>query len=222
MQPYALCLDSDGLCLRNGNSTVRVDFIAGSNAHRRLHGGGRTQPLAKAIGLKIGNIVPSVLDCTAGLGTDAFVLASLGCKVFLCERSETVHSLLQDGLMRAKAGADNDVARIVGRMQLQQVDAKNYLQVMTEPVDVIYLDPMFPERAKKAAVKKGMVAFHALVGADEDADALLPLALDKAIYRVVVKRSRHAPFLGNLKPSFSFEGESTRFDIYARQSMLKA
>ncbi|TMP13498.1 class I SAM-dependent methyltransferase, partial [Pseudoalteromonas ruthenica] len=44
---------------------------------------------------------PVVLDATAGLGRDGFVLASLGCKVILHERHPVVAALLYDGLKRA-------------------------------------------------------------------------------------------------------------------------
>ena len=56
--------------------------------------------LAKAVGLKKG-ACPDVIDCTAGLGRDAFVLASLGCRVVMLERVTVVHALLNDGLAQA-------------------------------------------------------------------------------------------------------------------------
>ena len=219
--PFLLHVDEKGVALRQGKSEIAVDFTSGANHHRRLHGGGRGQSVARAIGLKSGNIVPSVLDCTAGLARDAFVLASLGCSIQLCERSPLVHLLLQDGLLRASASEDIAVRAIVYRMQLLSLDAREPMAVLPDHArpDVIYLDPMFPEKRKSAAVKKDMAAFHTLVGADEDADALLPLALKVARYRVVVKRPRHAPHLDNCKPDLVIAGESTRFDIYPLRSM---
>ena len=80
--------------------------------------------------------------------------------------------------------------------------------------DVIYIDPMFPAREKSGKVKKEMQLFHQLVGTDDDSSTLLPLALAVARYRVVVKRSVHAPFLADQKPGYSLKGKSTRFDIY--------
>jgi 16S rRNA (guanine1516-N2)-methyltransferase len=219
---FLIRLDAHGIALLQGKSVIAVDFVSGANLHRRLHGGGRGQPIARAIGLKAGNIVPRVLDCTAGLGRDAFVMVSLGCAVQMCERSPLVHLLLQDGLSRAQACKDVDMHGIASRLSLLPFDAKSVLQAMTESEkpDVIYLDPMFPERRKKhAAVKKDMAAFHQLVGADDDADQLLPLALQHARFRVVVKRPRHAPYLDNCKPGLMLEGESTRFDIYPLRSM---
>lgn len=218
---FLLAVTADGLVLWQGNSRIAVDFVSGANQYRRLHGGGRGQPVAKAVGLKAGNIIPSVFDCTAGLARDAFVLAALGCPVHLCERSPLVHALLQDGLQRAGAVADAALREIVLRMTLVPGDAMAHLASLDEAAkpDVIYLDPMFPERRKRAAVKKDMAAFHALVGADEDAAALLPLALQQARCRVVVKRPRHAPYLADEKPGLVLEGESTRFDIYPLRSM---
>jgi 16S rRNA (guanine1516-N2)-methyltransferase len=101
-------------------------------------------------------------------------------------------------------------------MQLRSQDSRTYLESLTaeEFPDVIYLDPMFPERQKTADVKKEMAAFHSIVGKDEDADALLPLALAHVNYRVVVKRPRKAPFLNSQVPSYQLEGKSSRFDIY--------
>lgn len=61
---------------------VRVDFVEGGAAHRRLYGGGSGQMIAKAVGIAQG-VRPRVLDATAGLGKDAFVLASLGCEMSL-------------------------------------------------------------------------------------------------------------------------------------------
>lgn len=222
--PFLLCVDDAGVALLQEKSRIAVDFAAGANHHRRLHGGGRGQPVAKAIGLKAGNILPSVLDCTAGLGRDAFVLAALGCCVQLCERSPLVHLLLQDGLRRAHDSDDASLRDIVGRMTLLPLDAATHMAALAEAdkPDVVYLDPMFPERRKTAAVKKDMAAFHTLVGADLDADRLLPLALAAARYRVVVKRSRHAPHLADQKPGLVLEGESTRFDIYPLRSMQQS
>ena len=95
---------------------IVVDFVSGAVAHRRTFGGGRGQDIAKAIGLKHG-CCPNVLDATAGLGRDAFLLASLGCTVTMMERQVPVAALLDDGLSRGKA--DEDIgAWLAQRLQL--------------------------------------------------------------------------------------------------------
>ncbi len=130
-------------------------------------------------------------------------------------------ALLQDGLRRAHLAAEEDaeLAVIVQRMRLIPGDSIHYMRGQPEAfADVIYLDPMFPERLKSAAVKKEMQAFHQLVGQDDDGRHLLGAALDKALYRVVVKRPRLAPPVGDIEPNHRLEGKSSRFDIYALRS----
>ncbi|WP_255987464.1 class I SAM-dependent methyltransferase [Chitinolyticbacter albus] len=190
---------------------VWVDFVGGAQGHRRKHGGGRGQPVARALGLKP-DYNPTVLDATAGLARDAFVLASLGCTLTLLERSPVACALVADGLDRA--GQHPDTANIAARMTLIHADARQWLQASTAQWDVVFVDPMFPEPGKRAKPKKEMAAFQALIGGDEDADALLDLARRHATRRVVVKRPRIAPWLAGEKPAFAFDGESTRFDAY--------
>lgn len=212
----ALQLGETGLALltlgRNMPGPVQVDFVAGAADWRRKHGGGRGQGVAKACGLK-GGATPHVLDATAGLGRDAFVLAGLGCRVDMLERSPVAAALLEDGLRRGLQAAD--VAPVIARMHLYYGSALDRLSNWQgERPQVIYLDPMFPEKAKSALSKKDMQAFQAVVGADLDADALLAPARALAQSRVAVKRPRHAPWLAAQKPSFSLDGDSVRFDIY--------
>jgi 16S rRNA (guanine1516-N2)-methyltransferase len=190
--------------------TVLVDFSEGKAAYRRLHGGGRNQPLARAAGLKK-NRCPRVLDATAGLGRDAFVLATLGCSVQLVERSAILHALLEDGLKRGKD--DENIQEIIARMTLAHADALQ-INCSADAPDVIYLDPMYPHRSKSSLVKKEMRQTRALVGSDEDADALLGWALACCPDRVVVKRPKGAPFLGNKKPPLIIKSKNSRFDVY--------
>ena len=59
------------------HGAVYAEFVEGAAKHRREQGGGRGQPVAKAIGLKGAKELPYVVDATAGLGRDSFVLAGL-------------------------------------------------------------------------------------------------------------------------------------------------
>ena len=101
---FKLQFDEHGLQLFKSDEpklgAIRVDFVTGASAHRRKFGGGKGQAIAKAVGLNKG-ATPHVLDATAGLGRDAFVLAALGCKVTMHERHPVVAALLYDGLQRA-------------------------------------------------------------------------------------------------------------------------
>lgn len=219
---FVLLLDESKVVLqqtgRKAPGPILAEFTEGAVDHRRKFGGGKGQMIAKAVGIKAG-CYPNVLDATAGLGKDSFAVASLGCKVRLLERSPIVQMLLADGLTRAinfAHTADAGLLSVMQRMTLVNEDSRHYLSSLAERdfPDVIYLDPMFPERHKSADVKKEMAAFHSVVGKDEDADSLLPLALSRVNYRVVVKRPRKAPFLNGQAPSYQLEGKASRYDIY--------
>lgn len=192
---------------------VFVDFVAGAMAHRRKFGGGRGEAIAKAVGIK-GAELPSVIDATAGLGRDAFVLASLGCQVKMVERHPVVRLLLQDGLRRAYADAEIG-AMLQQNLQLLPISHIEQLDPQRDFADVVYLDPMFPHKQKSALVKKEMRLFQQLVGADLDADSLLEPALKLARKRVVVKRPDYAPFLAQKTPHFERTTKNHRFDIYS-------
>jgi 16S rRNA (guanine1516-N2)-methyltransferase len=202
---------------------LKVDFISGALAHRRKYGGGKSQLIAKAVGIKPG-IFPSVLDLTAGLGKDAFVLATLGCQVTLLERNPLVFNALQEGIRRARDYAENEdevLLQILQRMTLLNRDSLDFLrETATVDQQVIYLDPMFPERKKSAAVKKDMVLMQEIVGADEDSDHLFLQALQADVCRIVVKRPKLAPPLAHHKPVLVFQGQSSRFDIYPKKTLV--
>jgi len=224
---YSVHFSGDGLSFISNtkhHGAIRCDFVTGSQRHRRNYGGGNGQMIAKAVGVS-GKFTPSVLDLTAGLGGDGFVLASLGCQLQLLERNPIVYLLLKDGLARARNAGfeDSELAAIVQRITLLQIDSSNYLDSLGEAnySDIIYMDPMFPPRKKSAQVKKEMQALHQIVGGDDDAAAILEKALSKARYRVVVKRPAHSDFLAGLKPNYSLEGKSTRYDIFALQKIPK-
>lgn len=196
------------------NTSIYVDFVSGRLAHRQQFGGGRGQAIAKAIGLKQGK-TPSVLDVTAGLARDAYILATLGCRMTLVERSPVLSLLIEDGINR---GLHNEQSAeiLLEHFNLHKQDAINYLKDIDEDQrpDIIYLDPMYPERKKSALVKKDMQILQRLLGKDENSETLLETALNYAGERVVVKRPVRAPTLTEKKPATSIYSKKTRFDIY--------
>jgi 16S rRNA (guanine1516-N2)-methyltransferase len=189
-----------------------VDFLSGSSGYRHHHNCTIGQPLARAIGIKRG-FRPSVVDGTAGLGQDGFVLACLGCTVTMIERSPVLGALLDDGLQRALR--DRRVGNIIrDHIQLIIADARIALQTLSLRPYTIYLDPMYPKRTKSALNKKEMRIIRALVGDDLDSSSLLECALATAENRVVVKRPKEAPPLAGRSPSHEILMKNSRFDVY--------
>lgn len=203
---YHLAVTAERLELREARSRAGPVFVDFSAAPTR----GRRDALARAVGIK-GTLTPTVIDATAGLGRDAFFLASLGARVTLLERSPVVAALLQDGLRRARSLPET--ADAASRMLFLIGDARQRLGKLPPP-DVVYLDPMYPEKGKNAAKRKAMRFFRALVGDDEDADELLYAALETRAGRVVVKRPRKAEPLAGLTANSSLPGTTVRFDLY--------
>ena len=219
---FSLHYDDKGLSLYKTDEpklgAINVDFVTGAVAHRRKFGGGKGQSIAKAVGLNKG-ATPVVLDATAGLGRDGFVLASLGCKVILHERHPVVAALLYDGLHRAYN--DSEIGPWMQQnMSLIFGSSHTLLAQCNSMPDVVYLDPMFPHREKSALVKKEMRVFQELVGGDTDADDLLEFAYPLASKRVVVKRPDYAPFLNDKTPSMQIKTKKNRFDVYVKAAMV--
>jgi len=190
-----------------------VDFVGGAVGHRFRSGEGRKQDLPKAVGFSSGTI-PDVVDATAGLGRDAFLLASLGARVTLIERSATMHALLLEGLERARAEGGR-IAETVSRMTLVHGDSCVLLPQMNP--QVILIDPMHPPRDKTALVKKEMRLIRDIVGTDADSVQLMQVALEAAQNRVVLKWPLRAePMAGVRKPSHQILGKSTRYDVFVK------
>ncbi|CAA0123914.1 Ribosomal RNA small subunit methyltransferase J [Halioglobus japonicus] len=199
---------------------VLVDFGSAGMRHRR--NSGSRELLGRAVGHGKKPVL-NVLDATAGLARDAFVLADLGCEVVLCERDPVIVELLRSGLLAAAGSDDPWLTAVVQRMHLSPGDARELVPAKMASVDVIYLDPMFPTRRKSAAVKKEMAVFQSLLERStnpQDADDLLVWALRQNTPRVVVKRPAKAASLAGQKPSHRIVGKSVRYDVYVHRKLL--
>lgn len=195
--------------------SLAIDFVGGKSQHRRQYGGGKSQPLPKACGL-YKHPEWTIFDATAGLGGDAFVLASLGATVTLCEQHPALYALLLDAMRRGSENAD--VQHIIKRLRCVHHNSQSYLRNINETSliapDVIYLDPMYPERKKSAKIKKEMQILQELVGHTQPSPALFDIALATAKHRVVVKRPKTATALSDKKPSYTVSSVNTRYDVY--------
>lgn len=212
-----LCYEPDRVTLFDTmlSTSIYVDFVAGALAHRRQFGGGRGQAIAKAVGLKHGRC-PIVLDITAGLARDAYVLASLGCKLHLVEKSPIVYALIEDGIRRCQRDAvcADTLKNVISWVNADAIDHMHAININNSRPEVIYIDPMYPDRKKSARVKKDMQILQKLLAKDQNDAQLLITALECTTERVVVKRPLHAPALGNLAADTSIFSKKTRFDVY--------
>jgi 16S rRNA (guanine1516-N2)-methyltransferase len=197
--------------LKQVAAELRVDFVEGAVAHRLRFGGGRGQDLAKAMGLKAGK-TPMIVDATAGLGRDSFLLASLGAQVILIERSERMHELLVQGMNRA-ARQGGQFREIIGRMTLLKGDAKDLIPELFS--EAILIDPMHPERKNSALVRQDLRQVREIVGSDDDAADLVRLAIKHARKRVVLKWPAKAdPIEGVPTCTHQIRGKTTRYDVF--------
>ncbi|WP_201581959.1 class I SAM-dependent methyltransferase [Psychrobacter glacincola] len=183
-----------------------------------------------------------VIDATAGFGHDSLILASTGAQVIMLEQQPLMALLLLVEQQRMSGLANWQ--KLMSRLHIINTDALGYFATLAadaiddtkeidmKAVDVVYLDPMFPEDSyqdsktgKGAKVGKHMQALHQLASPPtlEQEEQLLQSA--QAVIRqkgqntniqgrVVVKRPQFAPLLAHQQPSESWHNEAVRFDGY--------
>jgi 16S rRNA (guanine1516-N2)-methyltransferase len=219
--PYNPVLRTDDIELTVGETSawletaglkVSIRYDSAVMLHRRH--GGQNELLGRAVGVK-NDRYPVVFDATGGLGRDAFVLADLGCRVTLCEKTPVLAWLLQDAIMCAQVSRYDAVRDAAERMTVQ---AGNSEAQSLDGATVIYIDPMFPERKKAAAVKKEAMMLQYLSAPHDGEESLMTWAWQQAVDRIVVKRPLKAPVLGKRKASFTLSGKSVRFDVFVRST----
>lgn len=227
-----LLCDAQGLALelRVGKTKTRlvIDFLAGALQYRAKIHQARSEMLVRACGVPNDGTGWHVVDATAGLGRDAFLLATCGAEVTLLERNPVLALLLANALRQALVIDASAIVKngALSRLHLLHQDAVLYLRGLADGVrpDVVYCDPMFPPRKKSAAVSGDMQILHLLVGQALDASDLLAAALRVAVRRVVVKRPLRAPALlatglEHIRPAYVLAGRSSRFDIYLIETL---
>jgi len=190
-----------------------IDFTDERSEFGRRFGQWHKQALARAVGMKHG-VTTSIVDATAGLGRDSFLLATLGAEVTMIERNDAIHALLADALARAH-DAGGVYRDIVGRMRLLHGDAIRLLPTLAPAVVVV--DPMHPPRGKSALVKAEMRQVRSIVGTDDDKVMLINAAIAAAAKRAVVKWPAKLQLPeGVPTASHQIAGKTTRFDVFMR------
>lgn len=219
----ALIVDEDGLWLSANGMKMQPAWA--DEVHRLKRATVKNELIARAC--QMGKTV-KILDATAGLGHDGLLLAWLGAEVTLLERHPVLFALLESTLAQAKQHPV--LTKVADRIQVLHVESEQFLATIEQDqFDVIYLDPMFPNRdanqkqeKKQAQVKKQMQLLHMLLPDDGVMDLgenLLNLAMEKA-ERVIVKRPKHAVFLDDQEPQHQWVGDACRFDGYFNHSII--
>ena len=152
------------------------------------------------------------IDATAGMGEDAFLLAALGYEVTLFEQNPVIAVLLKDALRRAKK---HPVLKdIASRMNLVQDNSVEGMSKLLDPVDVIYLDPMFPARQKSSLINKKLQLIQKLEPPCSEETDLFDAAISASPSKIIVKRPLKSEFLAGRKPSYTLNGKAIRSDCY--------
>ena len=87
---------------------------------------------------------------------------------------------------------------------------------INEKVDIILLDPMFPERTKSGLVKKKFQILHEIETPCNNEVELINAALAVNTHKVIIKRPLKGEYLAEIKPSYSIKGKAIRYDVINR------
>ena len=101
------------------------------------------------------------------------------------------------------------------RIELTNADSLVLMAQTSLEYDVIYIDPMFPEKPGAAAVRGPMQHLQRFLGTDEAAKALLSVALEVGCSRVVLKRPPHGDWISPIQPTHVFKNKNSRYEVFA-------
>ena len=213
------------LFTRDQSVKLTIDFLERNFFLRVKSPSINHENLVRAVkGRKVFSDPLYVLDATAGLGRDAFLLAASGCNVIAIEKIKVIFFLLEEALKNISLTEDS-FSTIVKRLEFKNGDSIKYMDELSGRLpDVIYLDPMYISTTsrglKKTALTKKSIkilqdvySFQVESGGKKN-NSILKSALSIAKRKVVVKRPPHSDFLEGIKPSSSLIGKTARFDIY--------
>lgn len=203
-----LIQDAEGVSLVNGDMVLRGDFVKLMPRIKPFNL--KNELVVRAAKIKGSSAGLTVIDATAGLGEDAFLLAAAGFFVKLYEYDPVIAKLLKDALRRASLVPE--LKEIAERMELFEEDSIAALKALKESPDVVLLDPMFPKRQKSALIKKKFQLLQQLERPCADEEALLQAAIAAEPRKIIIKRPVKGPCLANHKPDYSLNSKVIRFD----------
>ena len=203
--------DSKGVSLAGFGLTYQGDFE--NMLHRVTNGRLQHEMLVRAA--KSEKPGRRAIDATAGMGEDAFLLAAQGYEVTLYEQNPVIAALLKDALRRARKNMI--LKEIAERMKLVEGNSVECMEKQLDPVDVIYLDPMFPARQKSGLINKKLQLIQKLEPPCSAETDLFDAAIKANPSKIIVKRPLKSEFLAGRKPSYTLNGKAIRYDCYTWQ-----
>jgi 16S rRNA (guanine1516-N2)-methyltransferase len=186
---------------------IHIDFLKGQMGWRLKRTDHETL-LKKALGKKKDNL--TILDGTAGFLSDTLIFLALGHKVIACEQSRVLFMLLNDAIHRAR-----DELIFLTNLDLVHGNAVDIYK-NTKNIDLIYLDPMYPDNKKNNARSgvmndiKNILEIEAITNLE---DQIFFDFKKQEFKKIVLKRPIKSKIIGtNL--NYQVKGKSTRFDVY--------
>lgn len=167
--------------------------------------------LVKAARIKKHEGTLRIIDATAGLGEDSILLAAAGFEVYLFESDPVIGLLLENAIERALL--DERLRSIVQRMHLYNEDSIDAMKARKVEADVIFLDPMFPERTKNASVKKKFQILQKLQRPCDNENELLDTAINYKPKKIIIKRPVKGAPLASHRVDYSYSGKAIRVDV---------
>jgi len=206
-----LKLDSQGLWLcSNTIAPLAIDeFYQHLQRRYQSSGAGLLTQAVKIKGKSHNQL--RILDPTAGLGGDAFLLNLQGATITLIEQNPLLATILYYAIIKGYFSPSTQI--IYG-------DSQDYLQQLKPATfDIIYLDPMF-NHSKLAKAKKPMQLVQQITSADNNsqiqAEQLFHSAQNKVAKIVVKRENKQQQLVTTPRPDGVKYGKTVRYDIYSR------
>ena len=186
---------------------IHIDFLKGQMGWRLKRTDHETL-LKNALGKKNDSL--KILDGTAGYLSDSLIFLALGHKVIACEQSKILFMLLNDAIDRAK----NELI-FLSNLKLIQGNAIDIYKT-NKDIDLIYLDPMYPDNKKNALRSGNMNDIKNILDIemiDNLEDQIFFDFKKEQFNKIVLKRPIKSKIIDqNL--NYQVKGKSTRFDVY--------
>ena len=207
-EQLTLLFDSKGISLIGYGLSYQGDFE--NMIHRISNGRLQHEMLARAA--KSTEEKKTAIDATAGMGEDSLLIAACGYEVTMYEQNPVIAILLKDSIRRAKK---NPILKnIVGRMHLVVGNSIELLSEQITDLNLIYLDPMFPESRKSGLTNKKLQLIQKMEPPCFEEEKLFEAAIKAAPAKIIVKRPSKSEYLAGKSPNYSLNGKAIRYDCY--------